>query len=65
MGQTLGRQWEDIGQTCSRLSGFLIQDKNLTECIVKEKKKKNKAHIKITPEFAVKNNKLQPNTTCF
>ena len=37
-----------------RLSGFLIQDKNLTECMAK-KKKKNKAHTKTAPEFAVNN----------
>ena len=34
-----------------RLSRFLIQDKNLTECM----KEKKKAHTKTAPEFAVKN----------
>jgi hypothetical protein len=33
-----------------RLFGFLIQDKNLTECTEKEK-----AHTKTAPDFAVKN----------
>ena len=35
-----------------RLSVFLIQDKNLTECTAKEKK----AHTKTALEFVVKNN---------
>ena len=36
-----------------RLSGFLIQDKNLTECMTEEKEKK--AHTKTARGFAVKN----------
>ena len=37
-----------------RLSNFLIQDKNLTECMKEEKK----AHTKTAPEFAVKNKNI-------
>ena len=39
---------------CMYISGFLIQDENLTECTAKEKEE-NKAHTKTAPEFAVKN----------
>ena len=37
-----------------RLSSFLIQDKNLTECMA-EKEEKEKAHTKTAPVYAVKN----------